>query len=140
MSDRSGLSKVLVALGPDLEHRGMIITPHLPDLGAAQRGDRHRAGIAGIVFVDVPGCQQPHPGGQPGRHVEHPLTRGQQLPGQHSANAVQSAVPASWNPSAPAACSTATLPVSSAMPATRNRGSHHQQARDGRSYQGRRFR
>ena len=60
----------------------MIITPGLPDLRRAQRGDRHRAGIAGIVLVDVPGGQQPYPGGQLGRHVQHPLTGGQQLLGQ----------------------------------------------------------
>ena len=75
-------AQVPVTLGPDLEHRGVIIPPGLPDLGGAQRGDRHRAGIVGIVLVHVPGRQQPHPGGQLGRHVQHPLTRGQQLPGQ----------------------------------------------------------
>jgi hypothetical protein len=48
----------------------MIVTPGFPDIGGAQRGDRHRAGIAGIVLVYVTGCQQPHPGGQPGRHVQ----------------------------------------------------------------------
>jgi hypothetical protein len=71
----AGLSQVLVALGPPLEHCRMIILPHLPDLGGAQRGDRYRAGIVGIVLVDVAGRQQSHPGGQFGWHVQHPLTR-----------------------------------------------------------------
>src|SRR5580693_4942711 len=48
----AGPAQVPVALGPDLEHRGVIITPHLPDLREAQRGDRRRAGIAGIVLAD----------------------------------------------------------------------------------------
>src|SRR5262249_55579217 len=72
----------LIPRGPHLEDRGVIIAPHLPDRGGAQRGDRHRAGIVGIVVVDVPGRQQPHPRGQLGRHVQHPLPRCQQLLGQ----------------------------------------------------------
>jgi hypothetical protein len=60
----------------------VIVPPGFPDLRRAQRGDRHRAGIVGIVLIDVPGRQQPHPGGQLGRHVQHPLTGRQQLLGQ----------------------------------------------------------
>src|SRR5215471_10571020 len=35
----AGPAQVPVALGPDLEHRVVVITPGLPDIGGAQRGD-----------------------------------------------------------------------------------------------------
>jgi len=80
--------QVAVALGRYLQHRRVIIGPDLPDAGRPQRGDRHRPGIVGIVFVNVTGRQQPHPGGQVGRHIQHPLTSGQQLLGHQMADAL----------------------------------------------------
>src|SRR5215467_14580049 len=35
-------AQVLIPLGPDLEDRGVIVTPGLPDPGGAQRDGRHR--------------------------------------------------------------------------------------------------
>jgi hypothetical protein len=67
--------------GPDYEHRGAIVASHVPGPGGAQRGDLHRASIARIVLVNVPG-QQPHRGGLLGRYVQHRLTRRKQLPVQ----------------------------------------------------------
>jgi hypothetical protein len=60
----------------------VIITADLADPGRAQRRDRHRPGIIRVIFVDVSRRKQPHPGGQLGRHIQHPLTRGEQLLGQ----------------------------------------------------------
>jgi hypothetical protein len=51
----AGAAQVAVALGPQLEHRRVIITLGLPAAGRAQRRDRNRAGIAGsflLVFPD----------------------------------------------------------------------------------------
>jgi hypothetical protein len=42
--------------------------------------------IITIVLVDVSRRKQPHPGGQLGRHIQHPLTRGGQLLGQQMAH------------------------------------------------------
>jgi hypothetical protein len=64
-----------MALGPDLQHRRVIIGPDLPDTGRAQRGDSDRPGIAGVVLVRIPGGQQPDPGTELGLHIQHPLTR-----------------------------------------------------------------
>ena len=66
----------------------MIVTPGLPDTARAQRRDGNRAGIVGIVLVDVSRRGQPHPGGQLRLHVQHPLTSGQQLLGQQVAHTV----------------------------------------------------
>jgi hypothetical protein len=64
----------------------VIVTPGLPDTGRAQRRDRHGAGVVGIVLIDVSRRQQPHPGCQLRLHVQHPLTRRQQLLGQQMAH------------------------------------------------------
>jgi hypothetical protein len=60
----------------------MVIRFHLPPRGRAQRRDGDRPGVVGVVLVRVPGRQQPHPGPQLRLHVQHPLTRGDQLPVQ----------------------------------------------------------
>ena len=69
-------------LGPDLQHGGVVLSGHRAPGRGAQRRDRRRPGIAGIVLAGVPGLQQPHPGGQPGRHIQHLLPGGDQLPSQ----------------------------------------------------------
>jgi hypothetical protein len=70
----AGTAQVLVAFGPHLQHRGVVIAPGLADVGRAQRRDRDRPGVVGIVLVRIPGRQQPHPGTELGRHIQHPLT------------------------------------------------------------------
>ena len=80
-------AQVPVALGPDLQHRRVIIGPDLPHAGRPQRGNGHRPGIVGIVLVRVPGGQQPDPRAELGRHIQHPLTRRQELLGQQVAQA-----------------------------------------------------
>ena len=60
----------------------MILGEHRAPGRGAQRRDRHREGIVGIVLIGVPGLQQPHPGGQLGRHIQHLLPGGNQLLGQ----------------------------------------------------------
>jgi len=83
----AGPAQVPVALGPDLQYRGVIIGPGLPDPGRAQRRDRHRPGIAGIVLVHIASGQQPDPRAELGRHIQHPLTRSQQLLAQQMTQA-----------------------------------------------------
>jgi hypothetical protein len=43
-----------------------------------------KAGAHHCVTSADAGLQQPHPGGQLRRHIQHPLTRGGQLPGQQA--------------------------------------------------------
>ena len=83
----TGPAQVTVALGPHLQHRRVIIGPDLGDAGRSQRRDGHRPGIAGIVLIRVTSCQQPDPCAELGRHIQHPLTGRQQLPGQQVAQA-----------------------------------------------------
>ena len=79
---RAAAGQVTAALGPDLEHRRVVIGPGFADAGRAQRGDGDRAGVVGVVLVHVPGGQQPDPGAQLGLHVQDPLAGRQQLLGQ----------------------------------------------------------
>jgi len=62
----------------------VVLGEHRPRGRGAQRRDRHRVGVVRVVLVGVPGLQQPHPGGQLGRHIQHLLTRGDQLLGQQA--------------------------------------------------------
>ena len=75
----AGPGKIAVPFGPHLQHGGVVTGDHLPPGRGPQRRHRHRQGIAGVALAGVPGLQQPHPGGQLGLRIEHPLTRGGQL-------------------------------------------------------------
>ena len=75
-------AQVPVPLGPDLQHRRVIIGPDLPDASRPQRCDGHRPGIVGVVLVHIASGQQPDPRAELGRYIQHPLTSGQQLLGQ----------------------------------------------------------
>jgi hypothetical protein len=77
--------QVTVALGPDLQHRGVVIGGHLPPDSGPQRRDRDGQGIVRVVLVRVPGLQQPDPRGQLGLHVKDPLAGRHQLLGQEPA-------------------------------------------------------
>jgi hypothetical protein len=57
----------------------MILGEHRALGRGPQCGDRHREGVIRVVLAGVPGLQQPHPGRQLGRHVQHLLTGGDQL-------------------------------------------------------------
>ena len=67
---------------PDLQHYGVVAGDHRTPGLRPQCGDRHRVGVIRVVLAGVPGLQQPHPGGQLRRHIQHPLTGGDQLLGQ----------------------------------------------------------
>jgi hypothetical protein len=71
-----------VTLGPYLQHRRVIIGRHWAAGRQAQRRDRHRPGVVGVVLVCVTSREQPHSGAELGRRVQHPLPGGQQLLGQ----------------------------------------------------------
>ena len=78
----AGPGQIPVPLGPHLQYRGIVLGHHLaPGLGA-QRGDRDGQGIVGIVLAGVPGLEQPDPGGQLWRDIQHPLPGRDQLLGQ----------------------------------------------------------
>jgi hypothetical protein len=77
-----GAPQIPVALGPHLQYRRVIVCLDLPARRGAQRRDRHRAGIVGVVLVHRPGGQQPDPGAELGLDIQHPLARRQELLGQ----------------------------------------------------------
>ena len=58
----AGTAQVLVAFGPHLQHRGVVIAPGLADIGRAQRRDRDRPGVVGIVLVRYPRSPATAPG------------------------------------------------------------------------------
>ena len=77
---------IAVPLGPDLQHRRMVVGPHLR-AGCAQGRDRDRAGVVGVVLVHVPGRRQPHPRAEFRLHAGHSLAGRDQLPGEQVAHA-----------------------------------------------------
>jgi hypothetical protein len=83
----AGPAEVTMALGPHLQHCRVIIGPDLSDTGRAQGGDGHRPGIIRVVLVRIPRGEQPHPGAELGRHIQHPLTGRHQLLGQQMTHA-----------------------------------------------------
>jgi hypothetical protein len=81
----AGPGQVTVPLGQDLEHGGVAVSGHLPLGPGPQRGDRHRPGVVRVILVHIAGPGQPHPRGQLGLDIQHLLTRGGQLLGEHPA-------------------------------------------------------
>jgi hypothetical protein len=78
----AGPAQVPVPLSPHLQHCRVVLGPHQRAGRRPQRRDRDRPGVVRVVLVHRPGAQQPHPRGQLGLHVQHPLTRRDQLLGQ----------------------------------------------------------
>jgi len=78
-----GPAQVAVALGPHLEHRRLVIGLHSARGRRAQRRDR--PGIIGVILIRATGRQQPHPGAELRRHIDHPFARCDQLLGQQVA-------------------------------------------------------
>jgi hypothetical protein len=76
----AGPGQVPVPLGPDLQHGGVVLSDHWALGLGAKRRDRHREGVIRVVLVGVPGLEQPHPGGQLGRHVQRAGSPGQRRP------------------------------------------------------------
>jgi hypothetical protein len=71
--------EVVVSLGQEPQHGAVILEADLSQPAVAQRDDRGGAGVVGVAFVTVLAVQQPHPGGQLGRHVHDRLTGSDQL-------------------------------------------------------------
>ena len=78
----AGPAQVPVTPGPYLQHCRVSLGGHRAPGRGAQRGDRDRSGVVGVVLVGVPGRQQPDPGGHLRQHVHHLLPGGHQLLGQ----------------------------------------------------------
>jgi hypothetical protein len=73
-------AQITVAARPQPQHRGVIVVRcDFVQPASPQRGHRDRARIVGIVLVQLPGVEQPHPRSEFGRHVHHPLARTDQL-------------------------------------------------------------
>ena len=68
-----------MSLGQEPQHGAVILEADLSQPAVAQRDDRGGAGVVGVAFVTVLAVQQPHPGGQLGRHVHDRLTGSDQL-------------------------------------------------------------
>src|SRR5262249_3024736 len=66
--------QVTMPLRPHLQHHGVVLRDHRPRGRGAQRRDRYRERVVRVILAGVPGLQQPHPGGQLRRHIQHPLT------------------------------------------------------------------
>jgi hypothetical protein len=81
----AGPAQVPVPLSPHLQHRRVVIGGHRAAGPGPQRRDRHRQGIIRIVLIRVTGLQQAHPASELRLHVQHPLARRDQLPGQQPA-------------------------------------------------------
>ena len=60
----------------------MILRGHPAPGRGAQRGDRDRAGVVGVVLAGVPRRQQPHPGGHLGLDVQDHFPGREELLGQ----------------------------------------------------------
>jgi hypothetical protein len=73
--------KITMPLRPDLQHRGVIVGEHWALSLGAQCRHRDGQGIVGVALASVLGVQQPHPGGQLGLHIHHPLPRRQPAAG-----------------------------------------------------------
>jgi hypothetical protein len=81
----AGPGKITMPLRPDLQHRGVTVGDHRTLSPGTQRRHRDGQGIVGVALAGVLGVQQPHPRGQLGLHIQHPLAGGDQLLGQQVA-------------------------------------------------------
>ena len=63
----------------------MIVGQHLGQIVRAQRCDRDRAGIVGVVLLRTPGAQRAHPRGAHRRHIDHRFAGRDQLLGEQVA-------------------------------------------------------
>lgn len=80
-------AQVPTPLGPQLQYRGVVLGCHRAHVFGAQRGDRHRAGVVGVVLIGVAGGQQPYPGSQFRLHIQDNFAGGHELLGQQVAEA-----------------------------------------------------
>ena len=80
-------AQVPAALGPQLEHGGMVLGGDRAQVLGAKSGNGHGTGVVGVVLIDVAGGQQPHARAQFGLHVQHSFARRDQLLGQQVAEA-----------------------------------------------------
>jgi hypothetical protein len=78
-------TQVAATLGPQLEHGGVVLGGDGAQVLGPERGNSDRAGVVGVVLVDVAGGQQPHARAQFGWHVKHSFARRDQLLGQQVA-------------------------------------------------------
>jgi hypothetical protein len=77
----TGTGQVPVPPGPRFQHHAVVLGEHRARGLRPQCRDGHRQGVIRIVLAGVPGLQQPHPGGQLGRHL---FRCGDQLLGQQA--------------------------------------------------------
>jgi hypothetical protein len=66
----AGGDQVLAALGQQVQHGRLVLHFDLPQPSSIAGGDRDRDRITRVALATVPDRQDPHPGGQLGRHVQ----------------------------------------------------------------------
>jgi hypothetical protein len=79
----------LSALDQHPQHLQLRVDRQDSQVLRADRGDRDRVRVVGVALPAVTGVQQPSPGRQLGRHVDHVLTRLQQPLRQRPADTVR---------------------------------------------------
>ena len=88
--------KVVVAVGQQAQHRAVIDRRDRPQPGMTQH-HRGRTGVVRVGPVGPAGVEEPNPGRQRRRHVEHPLAGGDELLSQQRAEtASRLDRPGSW--------------------------------------------
>ena len=73
--------QISVALRVQTQHP-IVVTADTRQAWRTQRRDRHRQRVVRVVLVRPTRAQHPHPCRQRRRHIQHPLTRGDELTGE----------------------------------------------------------
>jgi hypothetical protein len=71
--------QVVAAVRQQPQDGRVVLEADLAKARGPKGGHRHRDRVVGIALAAVAGRQQPHPGGQLGRHVHHQLAVADQL-------------------------------------------------------------
>ena len=79
--------KVVVASGQHAQDRRVVVGADLAKASMAQRGDRRRQRVVGIVLLGATRAQHPHSCRQSGRDIQHLLAGTDELLGQQVAQA-----------------------------------------------------
>jgi hypothetical protein len=85
---RPGPGQFVAAITQQPQHLQVSIDGELPQAPVPQRHHHHRVGTGDIGLAAMPGVEHPGPGGQLGRHVQHPLGVGEQPPGDRRSHPV----------------------------------------------------